>query len=65
MIQTRQIGAAALLTAMIGVSGSAWGVEPISIGVFTDWTAYTYKASDTKVCFTFLTASLDLGWDTM
>lgn len=51
MIQTRQIGAAALLTAMIGVSGSAWGVEPISIGVFTDWTAYTYKASDTKVCY--------------
>ena len=45
------MSAAALLTAMVGVSGSALGAEPLSIGVFTDWTAYTYKASDTKVCY--------------
>lgn len=45
------MAATALLSAMIGVSGSAMGAEPISLGVFTDWTAYTYKASDTKVCY--------------
>ena len=51
MIQMRRTGAAALLTVMIGVGGSAQGAEPTSIGVFTDWTAYTYKAPDTKVCY--------------
>lgn len=45
------MGAAALLTVMMGMAGSAQGAEPTSLGVFTDWTAYTYKASDTKVCY--------------
>ena len=51
MIQTRWAGAFALLTVTIGMVGSAQGAEPTSLGVFTDWTAYTYKASDTKVCY--------------
>ena len=51
MIQTRRMGALALLILTIGLAGSALAAEPTSLGVFTDWTAYTYKASDTKVCY--------------
>ena len=51
MIQMRWAGALALLTIMAGMAGSAQGAEPTPLGVFTDWTAYTYKASDTKVCY--------------
>ena len=51
MIQTRRMGALALLALTIGLAGSALAAEPTSLGVFTDWTAYTYKASDTKVCY--------------
>ena len=50
-IQARRIGAVALLTMMVCVAGSAHSAEPTSLGVFTDWTAYTYKAPDTKVCY--------------
>jgi invasion protein IalB len=49
MIPLRQIGAAALLT--MAISGGAQAAEPTSLGVFNDWTAYTYKAPDTKVCY--------------
>ena len=45
------MGALALLALTIGLAGSALAAEPTSLGVFTDWTAYTYKASDTKVCY--------------
>ena len=51
MIQKRRMGALALLILTIGLAGSALAAEPTSLGVFTDWTAYTYKASDTKVCY--------------
>jgi invasion protein IalB len=31
---------------------AAWSAsEPQSLGTFNDWTAYTYKAADTKVCY--------------
>ena len=49
MILLRHIGAAVLLTATFGVAAQA--AEPTSLGVFNDWTAYTYKAPDTKVCY--------------
>lgn len=51
MILLRRTGAAALLALMVGMTGSARAVEPTSLGVFNDWTAYTYKAADTKVCY--------------
>jgi hypothetical protein len=51
MIQIGRAGAVALLTMTIGMAGSALGGEPTPLGVFADWTAYTYKASDTKVCY--------------
>lgn len=49
MILLRHIGAAVLLTATFSIAARA--AEPTSLGVFDDWTAYTYKASDTKVCY--------------
>jgi invasion protein IalB len=49
MIPLRQIGAAALMT--MALTGAAQAAEPTSLGVFNDWTAYTYKAADTKVCY--------------
>jgi invasion protein IalB len=49
MIPSRQIAAAALLTLAFGTSAHA--AEPTSLGNFEDWTAYTYKAPDTKVCY--------------
>ena len=48
-----QSGALALL--LLGVAGVpvAWaqGGEPEPLGQFSDWSAYTYKAADTKVCY--------------
>ena len=32
-------------------AGSAFSAEPTPLGTFNDWTAHTYKASDTKVCY--------------
>ena len=51
MIQTGWAGAIAFLTMTAGMAGSGLGAEPTPLGVFSDWTAYTYKASDTKVCY--------------
>jgi invasion protein IalB len=51
MIQIGRAGAVALLTMTVGMAGSALGAEPTPLGVFTDWTAYAYKASDTTVCY--------------
>src|SRR6185295_436379 len=51
MIQIGRAGAVALLTMTVGMAGGALGAEPTPLGVFADWTAYTYKASDTKVCY--------------
>ena len=45
------MGVLALLILTIGLARSALAAEPTSLGVFADWTAYTYKASDTKVCY--------------
>jgi hypothetical protein len=33
----------------------AQAVEPTSIGSFKDWEAFTYRASDTRVCYIFST----------
>jgi invasion protein IalB len=49
MIPSRQIGAAAVLALAFNMTAHA--AEPTSLGVFNDWTAYTYKAPDTKVCY--------------
>jgi invasion protein IalB len=49
MIPSRQIGAAALLVLTLG--GGALAAEPTPLGTFNDWTAYIYKAPDTKVCY--------------
>lgn len=49
MIPSRQISAAALL--FLAFAANAHAAEPTSLGAFEDWTAYTYKAPDTKVCY--------------
>ncbi len=49
MIPSRQISAAALLILTLGATAHA--AEPTALGTFNDWTAYTYKAPDTKVCY--------------
>jgi len=52
MKTTLQRGALALLLMPAGVAiANAQGAEPQSLGQFTDWAAYTYKAADTKVCY--------------
>jgi invasion protein IalB len=35
----------------LALAGAAHAAEPASLGSFTDWTAYTYKAADTQVCY--------------
>jgi hypothetical protein len=55
MILAWRSGAAALL--IIGLGGCACGkahaaaTDPVLLGQFSDWNAYTYKAQDTKVCY--------------
>ena len=55
MILAWRMGAAALLT--LGLAGCACGkaraaaTDPVLLGQFNDWAAYTYKAADTKVCY--------------
>ncbi len=48
-----QSGAAALLLLVAGAMApaNAQSNEPQSLGQFSDWAAYTYKAADTKVCY--------------
>jgi hypothetical protein len=50
MILPRRVAGLAVF-AMLGMAGAAVAAEPTSLGTFTDWTAYTYKAPDTKVCY--------------
>lgn len=50
MNHPRRTGAAAL-TLIILSSALAYAEEPQSLGVFDDWSAYTYKAPDSKVCY--------------
>lgn len=52
MIQIRQAGAAALILTL-GLSGAAvaQNSEPQPLGTFGDWTAYSYDAADSKVCY--------------
>jgi hypothetical protein len=55
MILSWRTGAAALLILTLG--GCACGkaraaaADPIMLGQFKDWAAFTYKAPDTKVCY--------------
>ena len=55
MILAWRMGAAALLS--LGLGGCACGkahaaaTDPLLLGQFNDWAAYTYKAADTKVCY--------------
>jgi len=53
MIPTWRRGTAAVLMAVFcGASGAhAEGNEPLLLGEFGDWSAYSYKAIDTKVCY--------------
>lgn len=53
MIPTWRRGTAAFLMAIFcGASGAyAEGNEPLLLGEFGDWSAYTYNATDTKVCY--------------
>jgi invasion associated locus B (IalB) protein len=45
-------GAALLLALFCGAAHAyAQGNEPVLLGESGDWTAYTYKAVDTKVCY--------------
>ncbi len=49
MTVLRQSGALALFLLAFGAAAQA--AEPTALGTFNDWTAYTYKAPDTKVCY--------------
>lgn len=50
MNHLRRTGALALTIITVS-SGLAFAEEPESLGVFDDWSAYTYKAPDSKVCY--------------
>ena len=50
MNHLRRTGAAALTLISLS-TGLALAEEPQSLGVFDDWSAYTYKAPDSKVCY--------------
>jgi invasion protein IalB len=50
MILFRPTGAIALLVMMMFAS-AAKADDPALLGQFDDWAAYTYKATDTKVCY--------------
>jgi Invasion associated locus B (IalB) protein len=51
MIPLRRMAAIAFFTSTLCLAGVARGAEPTLLGTFNDWTAHTYKASDTKVCY--------------
>lgn len=53
MIPIRRRGTLAFLMAIFcGAAGAyAQGSEPALLGDFGDWSAYSYKAADTKVCY--------------
>ena len=53
MIPSRQLGAPALLIMIVCICATARaeGTVPVLLGEFKDWAAYTYKASDTTVCY--------------
>ena len=50
MILFRRTGALALIIMTICAS-AARADDPVLLGQFDDWAAYTYKAADTKVCY--------------
>ena len=47
----RRMAAIALIGSTICLAGVARSAEPTLLGTFNDWTAHTYQASDTKVCY--------------
>ncbi len=51
MIPTLRMLALGLLTFTSCMAGTARSAEPTLLATFNDWTAYTYKAPDTKVCY--------------
>jgi hypothetical protein len=52
MILMRQWGVVGLLIMALCVGNAqAQGADPELLGEFGDWAAYTYKASDSKVCY--------------
>jgi hypothetical protein len=55
MIPFGRKGLAALLvitlTGCVCARAHAAGSDPVLLGEFTDWAAYTYDAKDTKVCY--------------
>jgi Invasion associated locus B (IalB) protein len=53
MTRTMILHARRILPSLIGLTmaGAAHAAEPQSLGSFSDWNAYTYKAADTKVCY--------------
>ncbi len=52
MIPLRRTSALAFLVMTLGAGQAmAEGTDPELLGEFGDWAAYTYKASDTKVCY--------------
>lgn len=41
------------ISALFFSADFALAEDPVKLGAFKDWEAYTYKAPDSKVCFTF------------
>jgi hypothetical protein len=38
---------------ILACAGAAHAEDPVKLGTFKDWQAYTYTAPDSKVCFAF------------
>ena len=51
MIPWQRFGASALLMTLMAGPGLAQGSDPELLGAFADWSAYAYKAADSKVCY--------------
>lgn len=51
MIPLRRMGAPALLLMTLSAPVQAQSGDPELLGAFSDWTAYAYKAADSKVCY--------------
>jgi hypothetical protein len=49
----RKIRAAGMLLALVWQAGmaAAQGADPVLLGEFDAWAAYTYKAADSRVCY--------------
>lgn len=44
-----------IAVSLVAIAGQALAQEPTSLGTYSDWEAYTYKAKDSRVCYIYST----------